>query len=400
MKKKEIDFLNLKPNTGANIQRGLKRERFFSAVRSYALYPMTLLCLLLGLVFALEDGAGYVFASYERSETDNITSLHTTVQKTEEETQNIPHETVFDLSLVLSTSDREPLGLSEYYYLNRDVLPDDIYGFNYNLVPEGHKAIVPISLARESDGGKMYIKNSSDYELDADDYDNFKLPEYKESDEYTVLIVHTHGTEAYTPDGVLSDDPDDPYSTRSRNNEENVVAVGAVMADVLEKNGIKVLHHDIAIDTTVDDYYDSYKASGKVIREMLEKYPSIKYVFDVHRDGLELSSGEKAKVICEIDGKRAAQVMTVVGTNSLGDDHPNWEENLAFAVTLQHRLEDNYTDFCRPINVKRSTYNQQYSKLSLLLEFGTDGNTLEEAKYSATVLAEEIAQMIKAGTAQ
>ena len=393
MKNTDIDFSKLKENTKKNIEKGIKRERLSGAVRSYVVYPSVLLCLLLGLVFTLEDGVSHVFGVSDGEVTSSQTAE---VPKTEELT-TMPelNEEIFELPYILGIDEHEPLGLSEYYYLNRDVLPDDIYGFNYNLVPEGHRAIVPISLARESNGGKMYIKNSSKYEPDADDYTDFKLPEYEKSNEYTVLIIHTHGTEAYTPDGVLSDPLDDPYVTRSKNNAENVVSVGAVMAEVFEKNGIRTLHHAVAIDSTVDDFYDSYTESASVIRKALRKYPSIKYVFDVHRDGLELSSGEKAKVICNIGGKRAAQVMSVVGTNSLGQDHPNWEDNLAFAVMLQRRLEENFTDFCRPISVKENTYNQQYYPLGVLLEIGTDGNTLEEAQYSAGILAEQIAQMIK-----
>ena len=403
MKNTDIDFSKLKENTPTNIQRGKKREKFFAGVRSYVLYPASLLCLLLGLIFTAEDGASYVSGA---SDAENMSSPlqteeNTTEVSTSESVTTAPHVTGNTESpppFILGIDEQEPLALYEYYYLNRDVLPDDIYGFNYNLVPKGHRAIVPISLARESGGGEMYIKNGSIYKLDADDYDDFKLPEYEETDEYTVLIIHTHGTEAYTPDGVLSDPIDDPYVTRSKNNEENVVSVGAVMAEVFEKNGIKTLHHTVAIDATVDDFYDSYTESASVIRKALRKYPSIKYVFDVHRDGLELSSGEKAKVICGIDGKRAAQVMSVVGTNSLGQNHPNWEDNLAFAVKLQRRLEDNYTDFCRPINVKENTYNQQYYPLGMLLEIGTDGNTLEEAQYSAKILAEEISSLIKNGS--
>ena len=395
MKNTDIDFLKLKENTPLNIQKGLKREKFFTCLRSYVIYPAALLCLLLGLIFTAEDGASYVFGASDISEESTAsdgTDTTAPTPETEAEKDNITVEVPF----ILGIDDQMPLGLFEYYYLNRDVLPEDIYGFNYNLVPEGHRAIVPISLARESNGGKMYIKNNSKHELDADDYKDFTLPEYEETDEYTVLIVHTHGTEAYTPDGVLSDPLDDPYVTRSKNNEENVVSIGALMAEVFEKNGIRTLHHAVAIDATVDDFYDSYTESGTVIRRTLRKYPSIKYVFDIHRDGLELSSGEKAKVICAVDGKRAAQVMSVIGSDTLYY-HPSWEENLAFAVKLQRRLEDNYTDFCRPINVKQNTYNQDYGPLSLLLEIGTDGNTLEEARYSAEILAGELADLIKNG---
>ena len=395
MKNTDIDFLKLKENTPSNIQRGLKREKFFTCLRSYVIYPAALLCLLLGLIFTAEDGASYVFGASDIAE-ESTASADTDTTAPNPETEAGKNNVTVEVPFILGIDDQMPLGLFEYYYLNRDVLPEDIYGFNYNLVPEGHRAIVPISLARESNGGKMYIKNNSKHELDADDYKDFTLPEYEETDEYTVLIVHTHGTEAYTPDGVLSDPLDDPYVTRSKNNEENVVSIGALMAEVFEKNGIRTLHHAVAIDATVDDFYDSYTESGTVIRRTLRKYPSIKYVFDIHRDGLELSSGEKAKVICAVDGKRAAQVMSVIGSDTLYD-HPSWEENLAFAVKLQRRLEDNYTDFCRPINVKQNTYNQDYGPLSLLLEIGTDGNTLEEARYSAEILAGELADLIKNG---
>lgn len=394
MKNTEFDFKNVKENTEENRKKGAKRQAVYKAFKTYGIYPLTLFCLLFGFIFTVEDGISMVMKNISVTTSQDVQTYpaeeDTAVQDTVGENND-----VFESPYVLGLDDSEPLAFTEYYYLNRDVLPDNIYGFNYNLVPEGHLGIIPISLAKDHDGEELYIKNGSSYDIDTDDYKNFTLPEYEETDEYTVLIVHTHGTEAYTPDGVLSDDPDDPYSTRSSDNTENVVSVGAVMAEIFEKNGIKTLHCDIALDTTVDDYKNAYTASKKIIKDALDEHPSIKYVFDVHRDGLLLSSGEKAKVICEVDGKLAAQVMCVVGTDSLGDDHENWEENLSFALLLQRTLEEKYTDLCRPSNIKKSTYNQQYTPYSLLLEMGTDGNTLEEAQYTAEIVAKELCLLIK-----
>ncbi len=394
MKNTEFDFGNLKENTEENRQKGARRQAVYKAFKTYGIYPVTLFCLLFGLIFTLEDGMSMVLGNISVTTSQSVQTYPLTEDDTVQETlgENID---VFESPYVIGLDDSEPLALTEYYYLNRDVLPDNIYGFNYNLIPEGHLGIIPISLAKDHDGEKLYIKNSSSYDIDTDDYTDFTLPEYKETDEYTVLIVHTHGTEAYTPDGVLSDDPDDPYSTRSTDNTENVVSVGAIMAEIFEKNGIRTLHCDIALDTTVDDYKNAYSASKKVIKDALKEHPSIKYIFDVHRDGLMLSSGEKAKVICEVDGKLAAQVMCVVGTDSLGADHKNWGENLSFALLLQRKLEEKYTDLCRPSNIKKSTYNQQYTPYSLLLEMGTDGNTLEEAQYTAEIVAKELCLLIK-----
>ena len=147
MKNTDIDFSKLKENTKKNIEKGIKRERLSGAVRSYVVYPSVLLCLLLGLVFTLEDGASHVFGVSDGEVTSSQTAE---VPKTEELTTPPElNEEIFELPYILGIDEHEPLGLSEYYYLNRDVLPDDIYGFNYNLVPEGHRAIVPISLARE-----------------------------------------------------------------------------------------------------------------------------------------------------------------------------------------------------------------------------------------------------------
>ncbi len=390
MKNTEIDLKGLK------VSAGLKKIRSRTRL-CYVVYPLAFFCLVLGVIFALEDGIRVIASSIKNADgTEDATkgTSELLLEETKAEETEIPKAPHQEIPYVMGIDDLEPLGLSEYYYLNRDVLPDDIYGFNYNLVPQGHKAIVPISLARESNGEEMYIKNKTDYDINAEDYVDFKLPEYTETDEYTVLIIHTHGTEAYTPDGVLSDDPNDPYFTRSEDNEENMVSVGAVMAEIFEKNGIKTLHHTVAVDTTIDDYSKAYSASAKIIKDTLKKYPSIKYVFDVHRDGVMLSTGEKAKAVCRVDGKLAAQVMTVVGSDFLGQDHPNWENNLAFAVLLQNRLEEAYTDICRPITLKQGAFNQHLSPMGLLLEIGTDGNTLQEAKYSAEILAREISALI------
>ena len=390
MKNTQIDIRKLKECI--SLKGSGKACIFGSSAVKYCVYPLTLLCLLFGVIFTLED----TVKALSRSDTPPKQSESTVLQSApvQDTLENAPVAPEDDCPYVIGIDDLEPLALKEYYYLNRDVLPDDIYGFNYNLVPQGHTGIIPISLARESNGGDMYIKNKTDYDLCADDLPPLDLPDIANTGEISVLIVHTHGTEAYTPDGVLSDDPNDPYSTRSKNNGENVVSLGKIMADVFEQYGIKTLHYDVALDTTIDDYSKAYSASAKIIKDTLKEYPSIQYVFDVHRDAVTLSTGEKAKALCQVDGKRAAQVMTVVGSDFLGQDHPNWKSNLALAIALQARLEDGYTDLCRPITVKQGAFNQHLSPFGLLLEIGTDGNTLQEAQYSAQLLAHELAQII------
>ena len=78
-----------------------------------------------------------------------------------------------------------------------------------------------------------------------------------------------------------------------------------------------------------------------------------------------------------------------------GEECPGWEDNLALAQKLRNALNDSYENLCRPTSLKPSTYNQEFSKHSLLLEIGTSGNSLEEAKISAELVAKAIAELLK-----
>ncbi len=395
MKGPKIDFSKFTDPMREN-GKNEKQRSILSVLNSYVVYPITLIALVLGMIFCAEDTVNAVKNVTLPDRSDTVgTSEYETSAPTADNTSadiSVPKEDgayIFDIDGDISNI------LSEYY---RDKVSDgDIYEFDYSSVPDGHRGIIPLSLNRPIEDGVMYVSNSSKYSFDYKDYADRELPckydEDEEGDDYYVLVVHTHGTEAYTPEGVISDSIDEPYYTRSTDNEKNVVSVGAVFAEELEKCGIKTLHYDIAIDE--ESYTDAYKNSASVIKQLLEKYPSIKYVFDVHRDGVNLSTGEKAKVVCEINGNTAAQVMFVVGTDTLGQKHDNWQDNLAFAVQLQLRLEERFSEFTRPISIKQGAYNQQYSRMGLLIEFGSDGNTLTEAKYSAKMLAREIAHLIK-----
>lgn len=270
----------------------------------------------------------------------------------------------------------------------------DIYDIDMSKIPEGHSPIVPIDLSMELEEGRMPFRNSSKYDdIDHTEYLSVDHPSCSEGG-FSVLVIHTHTSEAYTPDGVYSDDPEDPYLTRSKNETENVVAVGTAFCRVLEECGINVIHHKKAIDS-ISEYSEAYNNSADIIKYYLEKYPDIAYVFDIHRDAVALSTGEKAKTVCLLEGKMAAQVMTVVGTDTLGQDHPDWENNLALAIQLQNAVYEKEESLMREINIKQGAFNQHYSQRGLLLEFGCDGNTLAEAIYSAEYIAKELAAIIK-----
>lgn len=205
-----------------------------------------------------------------------------------------------------------------------------------------------------------------------------------------VLIVHTHGTESYLPEGrdyVLDVD-----TFNTENTEENVVAVGAVLARTLRENGIPTIHCTVMHNR--ESYDTAYEKECETVLSYLSAYPSIRYVLDIHRDGLINGDGEHIRPVFGTDEGDAAQIMFVVGTNENGANHPDWENNLTVAAKWQKKLLSVDPRSVRPINLRKSSFNQQYTPGSLLVEVGGNANTLAEAKRSAMLLGETLAKLI------
>ena len=265
-----------------------------------------------------------------------------------------------------------------------------IYDYDYSKVPEGCIPIIPMDLSLSSYGSE-YINNSTGYSPDIATLIEKKL---KEDDSYEllaattapqVLIIHTHGTEAYSEDGALYCENDGDFA-RSTDTGENVVAVGRTLAKILNENGIATLHCTVMHDSL--QYKDSYARAEETINRYMQEYPTIKLVIDVHRDSIIKSSGEIVRPITELDGEAAAQLMCVVGSDWAGDTHPDWQNNLSLALKLREKLNVECENICRPVYLKPNTYNQEISPYSLLIEVGAEGNSLAEAQRSAELLAE------------
>ncbi len=238
----------------------------------------------------------------------------------------------------------------------------------------------------------VYLKNSTSLEINLKTLLNQQLTfKIAENSQPQVLIMHTHTTESF-----MTEDTDyytEDFKARSTDNSKNMVKIGSIIAQKLNENGIKTLHDKTKHD--YPEYTGSYGRSAETVTSYLKKYPSIKIVLDLHRDSVTTDDG-KAKLITEIGGKKAAQVMLVMGSQSGSvKDYPNWKENLSLAVKLQQTIEQKYPTLARPIFLRSSKYNQNLTTGSLLLEFGTEANTLEEATYSAELVGEALASLLK-----
>lgn len=199
-----------------------------------------------------------------------------------------------------------------------------------------------------------------------------------------VLIIHTHGSEGYI-DSATS-------SYRTSNKERNVVAIGKIIADALNSAGITTLHCDTLFDA--EDFNMAYYNSSLEIRKTIAEYPSIAYIIDVHRDSVTLDDGTHIPLKCTVDGQTAAQLMFVMGTDHGGSGHVGWQDNLALSARLQYSIKDISPSMMRNINLRSASFNQQYKSGSILLEVGSAGNSLEEAKISAKVFADTLIREI------
>lgn len=144
-------------------------------------------------------------------------------------------------------------------------------------------------------------------------------------------------------------------------------------------------------------YSGAYNRSLASIESYLQKYPSISFVLDVHRDAVQDANGQQFKLLCGED-KNAAQLEFVIGSNGGGLSHDLWRENLKLACAVQETLYKDYPTLMRPVTVRNSRYNQHMTTGSLLVEVGTAGNSLEEAVNAARLFAAGFAKTIQNGT--
>lgn len=202
-----------------------------------------------------------------------------------------------------------------------------------------------------------------------------------QSQEPTVLIIHTHATESYTKHGENYRESSD---FRTLDEHYNMISIGDRVAEVLSSHGISVLHDRDLHD--YPSYNGSYASSRGAITEYLQRYPSIRLVLDLHRD----ASGDlnnQFRPVVQLEGVATAQMMLVMGTDASGQSHPNWRENLALGLKLHVTLEQQAPGIMRPICLRSQRFNQDLLPGALLIEMGAAGNSHGEALRAAEQLA-------------
>ncbi len=265
-----------------------------------------------------------------------------------------------------------------------------------SILPDDAKAIYPSDM---SQSGNPLI-NDTDYKIDIEEEISAFAPLKETGSSPLVLVLHTHATESFTlPEesyNIINDDgtqtcyysPSDS-TTRTTDNTKNVVHLGEIFTQTLNSMGIPTIHCQTQHD--YPEYNKSYSNSYSTVQEYLEKYPSIEYIVDLHRDSIVRQNGEKIKPVYKIDGQNTAQIMLVMGT---GSNHPNWRRNLSLALKFKSVADEIYPGLSRPVYLRSWSFNQELCTGSVILEVGSCANTLKEAERAATLAAEIFAHTI------
>ncbi|MEL3974171.1 stage II sporulation protein P [Rossellomorea oryzaecorticis] len=198
----------------------------------------------------------------------------------------------------------------------------------------------------------------------------------------TVHLYFTHTRESYLPylEGVS--DPDSAMHSKI-----NVTKVGDMLKSDLEQLGIGTTIDKTDVIQKLNEkglsYYNAYQESRPLVQTAMTNNKDLLYLIDIHRD-----SQRRNVTAIKINGKSYAKLAFVVG-----EEHPNYEQNLRVATELHNLLESKYKGLSRGVISKKGSgtngkFNQDLSGNALLLEFGGVDNTFEELQRSSIAFAE------------
>jgi stage II sporulation protein P len=223
-------------------------------------------------------------------------------------------------------------------------------------------------------------------QLNVDDFMNRNMKINTITDGPKVLIFHTHSQEAFA-------------DSASGVQNESIVGMGKLLAEILNRKGIQTIHHDGIYDLINGklDRSKAYEMSEAGVKEILNQYPSIEVVIDLHRDGVP----ETTHLVTNINGNECAKIMFFNGlsrTKSQGNiaylPNPYIQDNLAFSFQMQLASEKLYPGLARRIYLKGYRYSLHMMPKSLLIEAGAQTNTVQEMKNTMELLANILSEVL------
>lgn len=192
-----------------------------------------------------------------------------------------------------------------------------------------------------------------------------------------ILIYHTHSQEDF-------------IDSRKGKQEDTVVGVGTYLEEILREDyGYSVIHDTSCYDVVggVGDRNRAYDYAEEGVSKILKENPTIEVVIDLHRDALK-----KRSTI--INGEETAQIMLFNGLSRDLDgpiarlENPNLQDNLAFGFQLQLKANEKYPGLFYKNYLKSYRYNLHLRQKAILIELGTEYNSLASAKNAMAPFAE------------
>lgn len=276
-----------------------------------------------------------------------------------------------------NNSDNPPVEIAQ----NAETTPEVSHA-DTNVTTEVIPNNVPNKYTDDYNG--VEIKNGTNYNL-TEDILNCDNLDFNKKD---IMIFHTHTCESYTPTEQYSYEETGTF--RSTDLNYSVVKVGDVLTEQLQSYGFNVVH-----DKTYHDYpaySGSYGRSEATVKNLLNSHAGTDIIIDLHRDAIgDTSYAPSVKIGDEV----VSQLMFVIGTDGGGLEHPNWKENLKFAIKVQEKANELYPGLFRPILLRNSRYNQQLGKAACIIEVGATGNTLEQSMGSMKYLSKILDEVLK-----
>ena len=312
-----------------------------------------------------------------------------------------PEPTADERETAASTTEKKAAPKREAAKSDLTATPDDIQKLTAQAKKNAEKGTKAGAIRKQTyknegvtdTAGVVRVKNINKTAIDAAKLLRRRADLSVKKDAPCVLIFHTHTTESYQY--LDRDYYTAGFPTRDNDPSRNMIRVGDEICRELEAMGFAVLH-----DTAIHDarYTGAYGRSRETVQAYQKQYPSLQVLLDIHRDAIQLSDGTKIKPVATIDGKQAAQVMIITGCQENGNgvtEFPDWEQNLVFALQLQEKMESTFPGLTRPVFFSPRRYNMHLSHCSLLLEVGSDANTLEEAAYSGRLIGHALGLLLQ-----
>lgn len=190
-----------------------------------------------------------------------------------------------------------------------------------------------------------------------------------------VYIYNSHQTESYRSNFA---------ETFNINN--TVYIASHILKEYLDDLGIPSIVEENSIvdvlNTNGWKYGSSYKASRILLEQAKKDHPSLEFFIDLHRDAASYE-----RTVVEIDGKKYAKIMFVVGLK-----HENYAPNLELANNLNKRITSINENLTRGVLQKDNAgangiYNQDFDPNTILIEVGGQYNYVEEVNNTLKIFA-------------